>query len=67
MDKNIEKEFINVNDIKVEEILGNINLDNELKIKKEDNLKENTNYYDSNYWIHTSASDEEMESIIKDL
>ena len=67
LDKNIEKEFINVNDIKVEEILGNINLDNELKIKKEDNLKENTNYYDSNYWIHTSASDEEMESIIKDL
>ena len=67
LDKNIEKELINVNDIKVEEILGNINLDNELKIKKEDNLKENTNYYDSNYWIHTSASDEEMESIIKDL
>ena len=66
-DKNKEKENLNINDIKVEEILENINIEDEIKVKKEDNLKENINYYDSNYWIHSNISDEEMESIIKDL
>ncbi len=66
-DKIIEKENININDIKVEEILDNININDEIKVKKEDNLKENINYYDSNYWISSNVSDEEMESIMKDL
>jgi hypothetical protein len=66
-DKIIEKENININDIKVEEILDNININDEIKVKKEDNLKENINYYDSNYWIRSNVSDEEMESIMKDL
>ena len=35
--------------------------------KKENNLKENKEYYDSNYWIPTNSSSEELNKSIKEL
>ena len=37
------------------------------KNKKEDKIKENKEYYDSNYWIPNNSSSEELDKIIKEL
>ena len=55
--------FIN----KDEEILGNDEIIKNEKSKKEDNLIENKEYYDSNYWVPNNSSNEELDKIIKEL
>jgi hypothetical protein len=55
--------FIN----KDEEILGNDEIIKNEKNKKEDNLIENKEYYDSNYWVPNNSSNEELDKIIKEL